>query len=244
MCLLDRLREIWWQRVIKNNLISKEIAVNIKTLKPEDAIGQPQRKDYPLLKGKEVMIQAEIDGAVGQAFTDKPSEFRGNLFKLHKMEINTNANRAILVAGINATYRLLNLVKATRHCTNDGPEKCAEKISEYLYNLYGNVKLCVIGFQPAIVYYLSKEFSNIRVTDMDNENIGRKYYKVTIESYLKNREVIRWSDIILATGSSLVNNTIENILNWAGKKPLYFYGVTIAAAAYEFKLKRLCFNSL
>lgn len=243
MDYLLELRERWWRRVVENRLESEEIIVKARALTPKEVIGTPVRKEYPLLKGKEVMIQAEIDGATGQAFTDEPTSFQGTLRDLYGLEITRNSERALLVAGINATYRLLGLVDGTRHCKDDGPEICATKISEVLYNLHGDVKVCLIGFQPAILYALSRKFSNVRVTDMDNENVGRNYHGIIVESHLKNKEVIEWCDLILATGSTVVNNTLQDILKWASNKPAYFYGVTIAALAYEFNLRRLCFNS-
>ncbi|MCL7390376.1 MAG: hypothetical protein LZ173_10695 [Thaumarchaeota archaeon] len=244
MDYLEELRKKWWNRVVEKNLESKRILVKMKTLKPEEAIGHPARKEYPLLRGKEVMIQADLNGAVGQAFTDEPTDFEGTLRELSQLDIKNNCHRALLVAGINATYRLLGLVEGTRHCKDDGPEKCAEKISEYLYKLHGESKICMIGFQPAIVYNLSKRFHEIRVTDMDEENIGKKYYGVIIEPHTRNFKAIEWSDVVLATGSTLVNNTIHEIIESAMDRPLYFYGVTIAALSYEFGFKRLCYYPL
>jgi hypothetical protein len=40
-----------------------------------------------------------------------------------------------------------------------------------------------------------------------------------------------------------VNGSIDEIACRAGGKSLYFYGVTIAAAAYELGLNRLCYES-
>ncbi|MEM3906364.1 MAG: DUF364 domain-containing protein [Nitrososphaerota archaeon] len=244
MGLLEQLRERWWKKVIENDLASKKIIIRMRPLKPEEAIGVPARREYPLLKGKEVMIQAEIDGAIGQAFTDSPTEFSGTLKDLNTLKLDITINRALLIAGINATYRLLNLIEGTKHCKNNGPEECAERISNFLYNKYGDVKIALIGFQPAIASHLLRKFSKIRVTDIDSENIGRVFEGITIESYLLNNEVMSWSDIILATGSTIVNNTIQDILIFVTEKPVYFYGVTVATLAYEFKLNRLCFNSL
>ena len=243
MDYLEELRKRWWSKVIENNLESRKVLVEMKVLKPEEAIGHPTRREYPLLNGREVMIQAEIDGVVGQAFTDEPATFEGTLEELNKLDIQKNSERALLVAGVNATYRLLGLIEGTRHCRDDGPEQCAKKISEYLYQLHRASRVCMIGFQPAILHHLSAKFHELRVTDMDQENIGREYYGVVIEPSTRNSETIRWADIVLATGSTLVNNTLEEILNLARNKPIYFYGVTIAAFCYEFNFKRLCFNS-
>ena len=39
------------------------------------------------------------------------------------------------------------------------------------------------------------------------------------------------------------NNTIDKIIAWSEEKQLFFYGVTVAAAAHEFHLKRFCFET-
>lgn len=158
------------------------------------------------------------------------------------MPLNTNRNRALLVATINATYRYLGLVTNTQHCRNEEPEFCGRRIAiELISKLPIDSKIAIIGFQPALVYYLSREFKNLRVTDMNPDNIGRIREGIVIEPYIVNQEVISWSDAVIVTGSTLVNNTIDNIIEWSKGKKLFFYGVTISAAAYEFDLMRFCF---
>ncbi|GAI33155.1 unnamed protein product, partial [marine sediment metagenome] len=50
-----------------------------RTLTPQEVIGKPERDDFPLLKGKEVMLQADFKGSLGQAFTDMPGNYSGSL---------------------------------------------------------------------------------------------------------------------------------------------------------------------
>ena len=216
----------------------------MRPLKPEEAIGRPMRNGYPLLQGKEVMIQAELGGAVGQAFTDEPTKYLGPLAELNRRPLDTNAARARLVAAVNATYTLLGLISITKHCKNSDPEMCAAKIAEHLAKKHETeAKVVMIGFQPAIAYHMSKTFKNFRLTDMNDDNVGKIKQGILAESYQKNKEAIEWSDVVLATGSTLVNGSIDEIQTWAREKPVYFYGVTIAAAAYELNLNRLCFES-
>jgi len=106
-----------------------------------------------------------------------------------------------------------------------------------------DAKLLMIGFQPAIAYYVSKKFNNFRVTDMDPTNIGQTKHGILIEPYESNMDAISWSDVVLATGTTIVNNTIDDIVRLSRGKRLIFYGVTIAAASYEFNFERLCFTS-
>jgi uncharacterized protein (DUF4213/DUF364 family) len=101
----------------------------------------------------------------------------------------------------------------------------------------------MIGYQPAFTYHISKSFKNFRVTDMNSSNIGQVKDGVLIESYEANREAIGWGQAVFATGTSIVNNTIDEIISLSRGKKLIFYGVTIAAAAYEFGFTRVCFES-
>jgi len=242
--MLEELRRRWWRRVRERRLEGEKLTVEARPLKPEEAIGKPARGDYPLLKGKEVMIEARVRDARGQAFTDEPSNYSGSLASLMRLPLDVNKQRAVVVAGINATYSLLGLIKGSRHCRDDGPELCARRIGEFLSEDIGtNVKLGMIGFQPAIAEHLSRIFRNFRITDMDEENWGRRIGKAVVEPHVRNHELIEWSDALLVTGTTIVNDTIDEIISLSRGKKLYFYGVTIASAAYEFGLRRLCFTS-
>lgn len=242
--IIEKLKQRWWSRILANKLEGVEVKVEVRGLSPEEAIGKPLRADFPLFKGREVMIQAELGGALGQAFTDEPCCYKGSLKDVQRLELHSNKNRALFVATANATYRYLGLIKNTIHCKNDGPELCGKRITELLASLLPKrTRILMIGFQPAIVHHISKIFKEFRVTDMDPSNIGQKREGVLIESCENNAEAIEWSDVVLATGSTIVNGSIDEIVKLCEDKRLMFYGVTIASAAYEFGFERLCFMS-
>jgi len=71
----DKLRDI----IAAHSLNEVELRVIAKELTPEEAIGTPERRDFPIIEGKERMIEALVLGARGQAFTDSPSEFTGRV---------------------------------------------------------------------------------------------------------------------------------------------------------------------
>ncbi|MDK2968463.1 MAG: hypothetical protein PWP53_4075, partial [Lacrimispora sp.] len=70
--LMDLLKDKFKTLVEENSLTMDEIHIVSKSLTPEEAIGNTRRKDFPILTGREVMLQAEYQGAKGQAFTDAP----------------------------------------------------------------------------------------------------------------------------------------------------------------------------
>jgi hypothetical protein len=241
--MLEELKRAWYEKVLKHGLADEQVIIRTRPLKPEEVIGKPTRAGYPLLRGKEVMIQADLRGGLGQAFTDEPSEFAGPASDLQSLPLDTNASRALLVAAINATYAYLGLIDGTRHCRDSGPEDCARRIAEYLTERHDlDTKVLMIGFQPAIAHHLAKRFRLFRVTDMDGETIGKPTVGGSVEPHDHNTEAIEWSEIVIATGSALVNGSIDEIARDACDKSLYFYGVTVAAAAYEFGLSRLCYE--
>jgi hypothetical protein len=130
--ILEELRQKWYRRVLEHNLESERVSIEVCPLKPTEAIGKPSRNGYPLMKGKEVIMQASLAGSIGHAFTDSPSEYRGRLSELRAVSLDTNINRARLVAAANATYRFLELIGETRHCRDEGPELCAAKMASQL----------------------------------------------------------------------------------------------------------------
>ncbi len=218
------------------NLIGEHLSVTARTLTPVEAIGTPERDDYPILKGKEVMIEADFLGSKGQAFTDHPGNYSGSLKDVLELDFDNIFNRAIFVASINAVLKHLGLIDATIHCKDLVPKKCAQNLVLNVKERFGNPKIAFIGLQPGMVAELSKEYE-LRVVDLDEENIGQVFNKTVIEDITKTSEVLEWCDIILATGSTVVNSSYSNFL--VGK-PLVLYGVTISGLAYLFDLDFYC----
>lgn len=235
--LQQKMKEI----VSQNNLDDEDILISTTTLTTEEAIGITKRKDFPLLNGKEVLMEANFKGSIGQAFTDSPTVFNGSIRDVLNLDISDNRNKVLFIASLNAILKHLNLIENTIHCKNEEPEECAKDIVEHIKDKYGNVRIGMIGFQPAIIDNLRKDFS-IRVLDLDKNNIGKKKYDLLIEDGRTNtNEVIKWAEILLVTGSTVTNGTIVNFLNI--QKPVLFYGTTIAGVAYLKGLNRICFCS-
>jgi hypothetical protein len=75
---------------------------------------------------------------------------------------------------------------------------------------------------------------------MDPENIGKeKFGVVVLDGGKVAEEVLRWCDLALVTGTTVVNGTLEPILEVAGAKAV-FYGISIAGVARLLGLTRFC----
>ncbi len=251
MSILEEAIEKFKDIVEKEKLLRSAINVKMRPLKPEEAIGKPMRDDYPLLKGKEVLIEADFMGAKGQAFTDEPSNFEGTIIDVLSLPLVTNRNRAVIVATISAVLRYLDLAKGTIHCKNEEPEECALEMAERLYKRWGeDLTIGLIGLQPAIASALIKKFSknNIQIADLDENNIGKDFEGVKIANGYKNvGKIVENNFLALVTGSTVVNGTIDNILNISKQnnknRIVIFFGTTIAGVDALLNLRRLCFKS-
>lgn len=210
--------------------------VSAKTLTPEQAIGKPDRTDFPLLKGKEVMLEAVFRGHRGHAFTDMPGDFEGSLQDVLELDLRNNFERGIFIAALNAVMRHFDRVANTVHCKDSGPKICAEKLPAFVTEHFGRPKVAFIGYQPAMLERLSGSFP-LRAIDLDRDNIGARRFGLLIEGPEMTQEALSWSDIILATGSTCVNATIGSFLD---KKPVVFYGVTVAGPAALYAYRRFC----
>ncbi|MGB9660908.1 MAG: Rossmann-like domain-containing protein [Moorellaceae bacterium] len=238
MSLLEDTRRKFSELVAAHKLLKENIqVVAARPLKPEEVIGRPGREDFPLLKGKEVMLQAQFRSSRGQAFTDMPGHYEGTIQDVLNLPLENNFQRAVFVATLNAVMRDLNLVDRTVHCRDQEPEQCAEHLAKYIRERYGNPRIAFIGLQPAMVVKLSEHFP-LRVVDLDPDNIGQKKGRVIVEDVSHTPEIIEWCDIIVATGTTAVNDTLEPLL---GSKPVIFYGVTIAGIARLSGFERYCF---
>ncbi len=238
----DELRERFVKLVVENELYTEEVKITTKSLTPEEAIGNTKRKDFPIITGKDVMVQAECKGVKGQAFTDAPAVFEGTLKDICQLNLKNNAhNRGIFIATINAVMGYLKLSKCTVHCKNEGPELCADKAIKIIKNAYGNPKIGLIGYQPSLLENLSKDFE-LRIVDLNEANIGQVRYGVLVEDGGKEtiwKEIMGWADFVLCTGSTICNGTIVNFLPW--KEKTLFFGTTLAGAATLMGIPRMCF---
>ncbi|WP_338823621.1 hypothetical protein MHOCP_18170 [Moorella humiferrea] len=229
MQFLESIREKFRRMIETRNLNGDEEVkiVSARPLTPEEAIGRPERQDFPLLKGKETMIQATFLGSYGQAYTDMPGNYQGTLKEVLAIPLCTNYERAVFIATLNAVMRHLKLIDRTIHCRDREPGLCAARLVDYVRERFGSPRIAFIGLQPAMVAALAAHFP-IRVTDLDPDNVGRRKDGVLIEDASRTPEIIAWSDLVLATGTTAVNDTLSGVM---GVKPVVFYGVTISGIA-------------
>jgi hypothetical protein len=237
MNIYNKLRKYFVTLIRENNLEAQDVIVRAKPLTPEEAIGNPEDKDYPLITGRERMMQAEFRNSFGQAYTDMYGNYSGKLVEIAEMELKNNFRRAIFISSLNAVMRHLGLIDKTMHCRDEEPKECSSKLAEYVTNKYGHPNIAMVGLQPRMVESLAKSFE-IKVTDMDYTNINAEKYGVIIQSPQKTKEHLDWCDIAIVTGSTIVNETITDFLI---NKPVIFYGVTIAGAAKILGLQDYCY---
>ncbi len=220
-----------------------DVRISSKALKNEEAIGHPDREDFPLLRGKEVLLQAEIDGSMGQAFTGDPIVYQGKVINLLDLADDRPGNHALMVATLNALTHKLGYVKQTIHCMNNEPEECADKISRAVFEKHGLCNIGIIGYQPAILENCVRVFgaSRVGITDLSSDIVGTVRYGVKVLDGLADTEkLIDFADVLLVTGTILANGTSRAILDAIKGKKLYFFGTTCAALAHINHLERLC----
>lgn len=166
------------------------------------------------------MVQAECMGALGQAFTDAPAEFRGTLGEICTLDINGDSHdRGLFIAALNAVMKHLGLVECTVHCRNDGPELCAVDAAAYIKKNYGRPKIGLVGYQPSLLSALSADFP-IRVVDLSPVNTGQERCGVMVEDGKVEgvtASICQWADLVLCTGSTICNGSIVDFLHLKDK---------------------------
>ena len=68
--IYQTLKKALYQQAQKHDLFDKQVTIRCKPITPEQAIGTPEEKDYPIIKGKESIVQAEFEEIKGHAFSD------------------------------------------------------------------------------------------------------------------------------------------------------------------------------
>lgn len=238
----EELRKKFLALLEKENLLLEEVSLTTKSLTPEEAIGITERKDFPIIVGKDVMVQAECRGVKGQAFTDAPTVFKGTLQDVCNLDLKSDShNRGIFIASLNAVMGYIGKCDCTVHCRNEGPELCSHDVLAYVKEHYGNPKVGLIGYQPSMLERLAGELT-VRVCDLNPDNVDHERYGVLVEDGGKDavwKDICNWADLVLCTGSTVCNGTIVNFIPYKDKT--LFFGTTLAGAAILMDLPRLCF---
>jgi hypothetical protein len=235
--LYTRLRGHLEARARACGLADDRILVRAHALSPEEAIGSPEHDDYSLVVGRERLMEAELRGALGHAFTDMYGQWSGPLRDVWAMAPTNNFRRAILVSALNAITRLTGEGARTLHCKNTGPVDCAGRLGPYLAREGLRPPFALIGYQPRLAEALA-ELGELRIVDGDARNIGEWRAGVRVGGPAETDAALRGAGGALVTGSTIVNATLVRFLGLG--VPTVFYGVTVAGAASILGLTRYC----
>jgi uncharacterized protein (DUF4213/DUF364 family) len=243
--ILEQSRKKFEKIAQDYNLLDEDISVLVKILSPEEAIGNPGRRDFPIVTGKERVIEADFCGASAHAFTDSPKEFIGKLQDVIDLPLSGNGERAILIGTMNAVLKHLNIIETTLHCKDEEPEKCAKEITSHIKQTLRTKKVGLIGLNPAIAEALTSEFGaeNIRINDLNPKNIGTVKYGVEIrDGSNMTEQLVQESNVVLVTGTTLVNDTFDAIWKAIRQygKDYFIYGVTSSGICKMIGLNRIC----
>ena len=168
MNIYKTLQNALRKEVQAHHLSGQCIHIRCKALSAIEAIGKPEHHDYPIIKGKEVIVEADFQGVKGQAFTDEFENADYMIEDLLTMSLDSNAKRASFISGLNAVFRYLQLCDKTVHCRDAEPEECASHLKE---RIQPGSKVLLIGYQPRFLETLAST-CNLRVIDLDQDNIG------------------------------------------------------------------------
>ncbi len=212
-----------------------------RPLSISEAIGDTGRDDFPLIRGKEVLMQAVYRGAIGQAFTAARGGFRGTLGDVLEMPLGGPFERAVLIATMNAVLRFLGRIEHTVHCRDDGPARCAASMSEWIKE-QGAKKVGLVGLQPALLEALVCALGPERVMVSDLAEAGAVHCQVMVQDGIQAGKMFKSCPLILMTGSTLANGTIDDLMETARgcNCRTVFYGSTASGVAYLLGLERWC----
>lgn len=123
--IFGTLRSELLRLTVDFGLGAEEVVVTTPT--PTEAIGNPEDRDYPIITGRETMLQAVVRDAAGQAFTDMAGEYSASVQEIANMPLTNNFRRAVFAATLNAVVRYAGLVDVSRHCKDEAPGDVRKK---------------------------------------------------------------------------------------------------------------------
>jgi hypothetical protein len=237
--ILEQARKKMMETIDTPDILNGEVTITCKTLTPVEAIGNPLHDDYPIQLGKERIIEADFMGKKGQAFSDSYFNYSGTVGDILGLNLGTNARRAIFISSLNAIMAHLGKIPQALHCKDDDLLRCADQFFTFVKDQ--SIKtdnVLLVGLQPRLLEKLTA-LKNVRVCDLNPENIGKVKYSVVIDGPDRFSGNAEWAGVIFATGSTVVNGTIDDIINTG--RDTYFYGVTITGIAHLLGLKHFCY---
>ena len=108
-----------------------------------------------------------------------------------------------------------------------------------------NIKIGLIGLNPAIaerlVNVIGKE--HVLISDLNKDNINNFKFGIKIlNGKTQTEDLVKNSDFILMTGTTLINNTFDDILSYVQKyqRKYYCYGVTVAGINSLLGINKIC----
>lgn len=244
MNLLARARDR-----LRNELLTAGIdlsrKISIRPLTVAEAVGPQAAPALALVRGPEHLIQAEYDGIPGQAFTDRPQAWSGTILDALELEFSDVAQRAWLVATINALCRRLRRSLGTNHCRDGDPERCGPRLADHLAKKHPVPRIGMFGYQPFMVRALVERFGAdaLQVADLNPAHIGQTRDGVTLRDGNADLDpIVEWCTVGLVTGSSIVNDTLDRLWHRFNdeRKPMLLFGNTIAGVAALLDLDRYC----
>ena len=114
-----------------------------------------------------------------------------------------------------------------------------------LMDRHGRVEVGLVGLNPAIAERLVEVFGaeHVHITDLCGANIGQRRFGVLVNDGARHTgALIDASDVVLVTGTTLVNGTFDRIVERikAGGKTFLVYGVTAAGVCKLTEIERIC----
>ncbi|MEM2021953.1 MAG: DUF364 domain-containing protein [Zestosphaera sp.] len=198
--------------------------------------------EYAIVKGEEVMMECTFKSARAHVFTQLPQDSVTRINEILKLNLSDARCRSLFYCALNAVMRYYGLIEGTIHCRGDSPLKCAKSLVEDLRKAVSGARILLIGYQPAIAEELAKNFSTVYITDMNPRNVGKVIHGIPILSHVENSELIQRVDIVLASGSSLINNTLWDLYKVSAEhgKTFMLYGVSAAGVSRILGIERHC----
>lgn len=214
--------------------------VEIKIYQPAKSGGG--RYD-PLTSGNEVLIQAEMEGAIGQVYTFHPRTFSGTVDAVANLPDVNPYYYPMVVAVLNAAARKVGCIEQSIECSGEGPVQCARHICQLLQERHGICRIGMMGFFPELLQQAADVFGaeNLAVMDLNPSHIGSFINGVEIWDGDKDYgPLLDFADVLLMSGTNLVNRKADQILQQLGDKPYYLFGTTAASLAKANGMPWLC----
>ena len=115
------LKKRFTELLEREGILGEEIEIGTRSLSPREAIGDTKRRDFPIINGKDVMVQAKCMGSLGLSDLVPISTSSPRIPSRSRSSVKRFLSSAKNISAFTATLIIISFLKTPQPHRNNVP---------------------------------------------------------------------------------------------------------------------------